>query len=122
MKILLVEDDVALQDAYQFILTTEGYEVSTAYNGKEGLQLVEKDSYDLILLDINMPVMNGLEFLEHYKTDKPASTKIVVFSNMVEPEIETQAMELGADKSVLKSSMTPASILQLINELTSGAT
>ena len=113
--ILLIEDDPTLQEAYSFLLQARGHEVTSAYNGEEGLSHATKKSYDLILLDIHMPVMDGWEFLKKYQP-KPETTKIIVFSNMVEPEIEKRATSLGAYRSVLKSSMTPSILMQLIDK------
>lgn len=115
-KILIIEDDTSLQEAYSFILKTAGHVVMSAYNGKEGLELAKEQPFDIILLDIHMPVMNGWEFLEKYQSDAPSSTKIIVFSNMVEPDTQKQATSLGAYRSVLKSSMTPSAMLRLIDE------
>lgn len=115
-RILVIEDDSTLQDAYGFILDADGHTVDAALNGKIGLTLATRNTYDIILLDIHMPVMNGWEFLKAYKDTKPDTTKIIVFSNMIEPDIEKQAQKLGAYKCVLKSSMTPTTMLTLIKD------
>lgn len=116
-NILLIEDDTALQEAYSFMLGVDDHAVTSAYNGEEGLAKTQQGAYDIILLDVHMPIMNGIEFLEQFKPQRPKSTKIVVFSNMVEPEIEKQALSLGADQCVLKSSATPASVLALVKTI-----
>jgi CheY-like chemotaxis protein len=120
-QILIVEDDPALQEAYSFILKTSGHAVSSAFNGAEGLEQVATQDFDVILLDIHMPVMDGLEFLKRFQPNQPKSTRVIVFSNMVEPDIEAHACKLGAHRCVLKSSMTPRDMLGLI-EQTVGAT
>lgn len=120
--ILIVEDDPTLQEAYSFILTSVGHDTTSAYNGDKGLKHAKKNSYDIILLDLHMPVMDGLEFLKAYKPAHSPSTKIIVFSNMIEPEINRKAMELGAYRCVLKSSMTPMTMVSLITELMNEAT
>ena len=112
--ILIIEDDPTLQEAYSFILTARGHDVASAYDGNQGLLLDKKQSYDIILLDVHMPVMDGLEFLASYQPELPENTKVILFSNMVEPEINKQALALGAYKCVLKSSMTPSAMLELI--------
>lgn len=116
-SILIIEDDVALQEAYSFILQTSGHDVASAYNGQEGLELAVANSFDIILLDIHMPVMDGWEFLSHYVPSKPSETKVLVFSNMVEPELKKRALTLGATDAILKSSMTPTSMLKLVQNL-----
>ena len=117
-SILIVEDDAPLQEAYNFILNADGHDVDSALNGKEGLAKASKKAYDIILLDLHMPIMNGWEFLEKYQPEKPAKTKTIVFSNMIEPELEKKAQGLGAYRSVLKSSMTPSAMLTLIKDIT----
>ena len=62
-KILIIEDDVALNDAYKTILTTAGYAVSTAFNGEEALEVAMQHHPDIIFLDLRMPVMDGIDFL-----------------------------------------------------------
>lgn len=115
-NILIIEDDAPLQEAYSFILKTADHAVTTAYNGKEGLEIARKKQFDIILLDIHMPIMDGWEFLKRYQSEKPANTKVIVFSNMVEPDTQKQADQLGAFRSVLKSSMTPSAMIDLVNQ------
>ena len=62
MKILIIEDDNDFQDIYQLYLQGESYRVLTAVDGKEGLKVLEKETPDLIILDLIMPVMDGEEF------------------------------------------------------------
>ena len=115
-RVLIVEDEVALQEAYRFILEADGHKVTSAFDGKAGLKLALKHRYDLILLDIHMPLMNGWEFLKKYRSETHSMTKVIVFSNMIEPNFVEQAKQLGAARSVLKSSMTPSGMLKLISE------
>ncbi len=115
-RVLVVEDDAALQEAYSFLLNAQGHKVTSAYNGAEALSCIESATYDVILLDMHMPVMNGLVFLEKFQKKRPADTTIIFFSNMIEPKIQKQALTLGADKCILKSSMTPKKMLQLIEK------
>jgi CheY-like chemotaxis protein len=69
-SILVVEDDKDLNQAYKLILEHEGHAVATAFNGEEALTLAETDEPDLILLDLLMPIMGGLDFLKHYDLTK----------------------------------------------------
>lgn len=115
-RILIIEDDTPLQEAYSFILKTDGHKVASAYNGREGLDAVAKHPYDIILLDLHMPIMDGWEFLAAYDAPKHTKTKVIVFSNMVEADLQKQAASLGAYRSILKSSMTPTAMLKLIKD------
>ena len=100
-KILIVEDDEAQRFLYQVELQEEGYEVILAKNGKVALECLEKSLFDLIILDIRMPEMNGIEALE-----KIASRykKIPVILHTAYPEYRNQFIALLADAFVLKSS------------------
>lgn len=66
-----------------------------------------------------MPIMDGWEFLKRYQPRHKETAKVIVFSNMVEPDVQKQATELGAYQSILKSSMTPSGMLDLIQRTVS---
>ncbi len=117
-KILVVEDEQALSAAYEMILERAGYDVTLAYDGSEALEVVEKIEPDIILLDLKMPRMDGIAFLEAYQPQllkrKP---KIVVFSNFdLQDEID-RAFTLGADKYVLKAWAAPKDLLKIVTEI-----
>lgn len=116
-KILIVEDEVMLQEVYKMVLLEQRYEVSVSSNGLEGLQTLSKFKPDIVLLDIFMPIMDGKEFLRNFsKADYP-DTKIVVYTNLSDSKTETEMLELGADKFILKSSMTPEDLTNLVDGL-----
>lgn len=116
--VLVVEDETMLNEAYNVILTSGGYNVVSAYDGKSALEIVNEQNVDVILLDLRMPVLDGIGFLEAYQPkqlDNPP--KIVVFSNFdMQKEID-QAYDLGADKYMLKAWASPKELLQLIENL-----
>jgi len=117
-NVLIIEDDAILRDAYETALTLEGYQTRVAGDGQAGLELAAKEEPDLILLDMLMPTLNGLEFLRRF--DAPAKhprTKIIVFSNMSVPSDVKDAMQLGATKYLTKSSFTPKEIESIIQEV-----
>jgi CheY-like chemotaxis protein len=118
VSVLIVEDDAMLRSAYETVLTMDGYETSTASDGQEALAIGRKLDPDVILLDMLMPNMNGLEFLEQFnvKSEHP-KTKIIVFSNMSVPSDVKDAMRLGATKYLTKSSFTPREIEDIIKEV-----
>jgi DNA-binding response OmpR family regulator len=115
-KILIVEDEPALQDAFKLILELDGYTVFTAQNGLVGLESTRTHRPDLVLLDIFMPVMDGKEFLRNIDLDAYPTTKIIVYSNLSDQRTEAEARELGAHDFVLKSSMTPRDLLELVKK------
>lgn len=116
--VLIVEDETMLNEAYQVILAGGGYKVLSAFDGKQALEIANKESLDLILLDLRMPVLDGVGFLEAYQPKmRKNPPKIVVFSNFdMQKEID-QAYDLGADKYMLKAWASPKELLQLVNDL-----
>lgn len=120
-KILIVEDDQALRELYVQILTEEGYEVSQAADGQAGLDALSKGGYDLALLDIVMPKLDGISVLTKLADNPPATPnkKIVILSNLGKDDVIGQAMELGASGYMIKSDYTPDKIIsQVKNFLT----
>jgi two-component system, OmpR family, response regulator VicR len=113
-KIAIVEDEKSLAQAYKTILENHGYEVFVAYDGEEALEVVEKHSPDLVLLDLKMPRMNGLEFLRHLKQN--TTTKIIVFSNQDTQTDIDEAFRLGAKHYLLKSWAAPQDLVKVVRE------
>ncbi|OGP94087.1 MAG: hypothetical protein A2157_03635 [Deltaproteobacteria bacterium RBG_16_47_11] len=99
-KILLVDDDEGLRDLYEEELEDEGYEVLTAKNGKEALQKLEKGKPDLIVLDIVMPTMDGMEALGPI-IRKDKAIPIILYTS--HPEYQEDFMSWAADAYILKS-------------------
>lgn len=117
--ILVVEDDQALNDAYQMILGAGGYAVLSAADGEAALSTIKKHGSDpdVILLDLRMPVLDGVGFLKAYEPLKHPKTSVIVFSNYdVHKDID-DAFALGADRYVLKARATPKDLLHLIESI-----
>ncbi len=114
-KILIVEDEMILQNVYYRILTAQGHEVNVANNGLEALQVLEVFIPDLIILDILMPKMDGIEFLEsaQIKQNYP-DTKVLAFSNFSDNSKIARILELGASKCLLKSSVSPSELVAMV--------
>ena len=106
-----------LQEVYKMVLLKHRCEVSVSSNGLEGLQTLSKVRPDIVFLDVFMPVMDGKEFLRNFSKAEYPNTKIVVYTNLSDSKTETEMLELGADKFVLKSSMTPQDLTDLVDEL-----
>ena len=112
-KILVVEDDQFLRELYNQLLTEEGYEVDLAADGEEGLSKISKGGYDLVLLDIMLPKMDGLEILRRYKkqpSEKPNGS-VVLLTNLGQDSIIKEGFNLGASGYLIKSSMNPDQVL-----------
>lgn len=118
-KILIIEDEVYLAEAYEFLLQHEGHTVTTANDGKEGLEKVKKAKPDLILLDVMMPNLDGIGFLRRYQPKKHPDVKIILLSNMQSRDYESEALELGASRYELKASLSPPQLLEVIDQVLS---
>jgi CheY-like chemotaxis protein len=114
-NILVVEDDHDLNNAYQIILRNEGHEVVAAYDGKEALAKLKHFKPDLILLDLLMPIMGGLEFLEQYDSLKAhADVKVLIFTNMEQSPDVARAYKLGAHRCIIKSWTAPHNLAKVV--------
>lgn len=117
-KVLVIEDDDILRQAYITKLQMEGFSVDSASNGREGLKKAQANPPDIILLDMLMPNMDGLEFLKEYDLKKKHSkVKVVVFSNASMPGTVKAAIELGASKYLTKASFTPNEMVTTVKEV-----
>jgi two-component system, OmpR family, response regulator VicR len=113
-KILIVEDEVLLNEAYETVLSHEGYDVHKAFDGREALEVLETVTPDLILLDLRMPQMDGLTFLKEVQKRKKPKYKIIVFSNYdVQKDIDS-SFDLGATHYVLKAYASPKELIRIV--------
>ncbi len=114
-KILLAEDDKPIATALELKLSSSGYSITVAENGKIAYELASKEKFDLVLLDLIMPVMDGFEVLEHLKKDK-YKTPIIVLSNLGQDEDRKRAKELGAKDYFIKSDIDLSQIIEYIQK------
>lgn len=113
--ILVVEDDVTLNEAYELILKNAGYNIVTAFDGQQALKKIENIKPDLIFLDLRMPIMDGVDFLKNYSAKKAhPDTKIIVFSNYDSQQEIDQVYKLGADRYILKAWTSPKELLKIV--------
>jgi CheY-like chemotaxis protein len=115
-RILIVEDDKDLNNAYKIILENEGHAVASVFNGKEALETLKNFDPDLILLDLLMPVMGGLEFLQQYDLDSHEKVKVLIFTNMENSPEVSEAYDLGAHRVIIKSWTAPQNLTHVIDE------
>ena len=114
-KILIVEDEKVLNEAYELILKNQGYEVEVAHDGQEALDKIRVFEPDLILLDLRMPRIDGIEFLKRYKlNENHPDVKVIVFSNLDTQKDIDQAYELGAQRYMLKAWASPKELVKLV--------
>lgn len=114
-KILLVEDEVFIRELYVRQLTKAGFQIKTAPDGQTGLNMLKAETFDLLLLDIMLPGMNGLQVLREFKTQNPSSKMItILLTNLGQEAVIKEGFELGAQAYLIKASYTPD---QVVNEV-----
>lgn len=113
-KILIIEDDIPLQNAYKSALKKENFELYFSITGKEGIQIAKKQKPDLIVLDLMLPGgMNGFDVLEQLSSDDDLKNIPVFVLTNLDAEQES-AIKVGANKYFVKTNI---SIDQIINEI-----
>lgn len=111
-RVLIVDDEQRILKFLGLMLKASGYSVTTAGNGKEGLQIAEKEKPDIILLDIVMPVMDGFEMLQNLRAF--SQTPVIIFS--ARGQTSEKAINLGATRYIPKP-FKPEEILRLVKEV-----
>lgn len=115
--LLLVEDDPLLINMYQTKFSSEGFEVFTATDGRTGLALAKSENPDIIILDIMMPKMDGIEVLRNIRQDpKLSSIPVLILSNLSEVNKQKEAKELGAKEFLVKANLTPTQVVEKIKQ------
>lgn len=122
-RILIIEDDPLMTRLYQKVFKFEKYDVDVASNGKLGLEKVKAIKPTLILLDIMMPEMNGLEVLAVLKADEETKKiPVVVLTNLAGTQDAETALAKGAVRYIIKSEHEPKEIVKIIKGILAGYT
>lgn len=108
-KILIVEDDPAMQSGLKDNLEYEGHEIESANNGKAGLELLLQKTYDLVILDVMLPIMSGFDVLKNARS-KGVSSPVIMLTAKGEEIDKVLGLELGADDYITK----PFSLRELL--------
>jgi CheY-like chemotaxis protein len=120
-KVLIVEDDPLISRMYQKIFTFEKFEVDVAANGEEALSKVTDFNPTLILLDVMMPKMNGLQVLEQLKTmEQTKNIPVVMLTNLSGQQDAETAIAKGAVKYIIKSEYEPKEVVEMVKEVLAG--
>lgn len=123
IKLLIIEDDPLMSRMYQKIFSFEGYAVELAGDGEEGLAKVRTVNPTLILLDIMMPKLNGLEVLDRLKADPELKAiPVVILTNLAGQQDAETALAKGAVKYIIKSEYDPKQVADLVKEILAGYT
>lgn len=108
-KILIAEDDFFIRDIYSKVFSLAGYAVTVAVDGIDALEKIKTQSFEMILLDIMMPRMTGIDVLKNVRTlTTPAKdTPIFIITNLGQQNVIEEAFKLGMDGYILKSQVSP---------------
>ncbi|QQS44540.1 response regulator [Candidatus Roizmanbacteria bacterium] len=111
--ILVVEDEEYLRDLYVQILKQEGYNVEVAVNGEEAYQKMSQKDYDLVILDVILPKMDGLQVVDKLKNEGHSVNKnVVLLSNLGQELVAAKAIDLGVRGYMVKSDYTPEELVK----------
>lgn len=114
--ILVVEDEEYLRDLYVQILEQEEYNVDVAVNGEEAYQQMSQKDYDLVILDVILPKMDGLQVVDKLKKDgRNVNKNVVLLSNLGQELVVAKAIDLGVRGYMVKSDYTPEELVKEVN-------
>ena len=113
-KILVIDDEQIVHESCNRILTEEGYEVKSAFTGQEGFKKIEEEQFDLVITDLKMPGISGMEALKKIKQDNP-NIGIIMVTGYSTAETAVEAMKLGAF-DYLPKPFTPDELISVINK------
>ncbi len=115
-KILTVDDSPSVRKMVEFSLKSKGYAMGSAGDGQEAMDLLAQEPFDAIILDVNMPTMNGLEFLEkRLENDQIASIPVIMLTTEGQNDDRDRAIALGATAYIVKP-FKPSQLLELLEE------
>ena len=116
--ILLIEDDPTLVEMYSMKFKESGYSVVTSMKGAEGLEIAKKGEFDILLLDIILPEIDGFAILETLRKNEPTKKKpIIMLSNLGQDTDLEKGKKLGATDYFVKADFTPTEILKKVEEV-----
>jgi len=117
-KILIIEDDDFLRQLISKKMSSEGFTVSSAADGPDGIEKVKSIKPDLVLLDLLLPTIDGFEVLSKIKTDKDTtSIPVIILSNLGQQEEISKGLKLGAADFLVKAQLTPEEIVEKVKIL-----
>jgi DNA-binding response OmpR family regulator len=120
-RILIVEDETLILKALEFRLKRDGYDVIKAADGREGIRLIETETFNLLITDMMLPFNNGLEVVNKAKELKGKTFPVIVLSNVGLENVVLEAFKLGADDYITKP-FSPAElsirVKRLLNNFT----
>ena len=115
IKIVIIEDDPTISQMYRIKFESDGFEVHLAANGQIGINVAEKVRPDIILLDLQMPEMDGTEALKIIRSrDWGKTVPVIILTNLGEEEAPRELRSLGVDSYIVKANYTPRQIVEQV--------
>ena len=115
MKILICEDNPMAMKTLSVVLAREGYDADTAEDGNKAIELLQKNDYDLMVVDIHLPYHSGLELIKFVRSDQGKDTPALMLTAFSDPQMQRQAGELGISGYMVK----PFNPSDLVNKIKS---
>lgn len=117
-RIILIEDEEQIRELYKRQLTLAGLQVDAYANGKDGLNAITQGHCDLVLLDIMLPDINGLEILKEVKNkDATKAIPVIILTNLGQDAVIKEGFQIGAEGYILKAAYTPDQIIQEVKNV-----
>lgn len=115
--ILIIEDDPVLSKMYTEKFTSEGFNVLIALEGESGFEMAVNNKVDIILLDVMLPRVSGIDLLKKLREhEKGKNTLVVVLTNLADPEEKKRALDLGVKDYLVKAMQNPAQVVDKVKE------
>jgi len=102
MKILICEDNPMAMRTLSVVLEREGYDADVADDGNVGIEMLQKNEYDLLVIDIHLPYRSGLELIKYVRTDQEKDTPVIILTAFSDNQMQRQAGELGISDYIVK--------------------
>lgn len=114
---MLIEDDAYISDMYKIKLESEGLVVTDANDGRVGLEILCKEDFDLVLLDVVMPNMDGFEVLQKIrKNRKTKDVPVIMLTNLGQKDSVEKGLRLGATDYIVKAHFTPSEVVDKVKK------
>ena len=119
VRVLVVDDTLTTRALEKNILEGEGYEVSVAVNGQEAWDIMSKQVFDLVVTDVEMPVMNGFDLTDKIKqSDNHSHIPVIIVTSLATEEDQRRGIEVGADAYIVKSHFETRELVEVARQLT----
>jgi two-component system, OmpR family, response regulator MprA len=117
-KVVIVEDDQSISFMYKMKFETEGFQVETALNGAQGLEVIDNSKPDIVLLDLMMPIMSGDQMLNKLRqTDFGINVPVVVLTNVSDSDAPAILAQLNVAKYIVKAHVTPQELVDIVRAI-----